>query len=291
MKLGVSLYSFREYAKDENLGVKGCIDKAKEIGFEGLDIVEGTCKIFADKDEYIAYAKDIGDYCKQVGIEAVCFCVGSDFLNGSGGDLQKEIDRVKDLVDVAAAYGVSVMRHDATPGYPYSVKTGRSFDAVVERLAAGYRAVTEYAATKGIKTCVENHGFFVQDPTRVEKLVNTVNHPNFGALVDMGNFACADANSPYSVGIMAPYAFHVHAKDFHIKNGAGENPGTGWFRSRGGNYLRGSIIGHGDIPVRQCINILKGVGYDGFINIEFEGMEDAIKGISVGYENLKRFCE
>ena len=224
MKLGVSLYSFREYAKDENLGVKGCIDKAKEIGFEGLDIVEGTCKIYADKDEYIAYAKDIGDYCKQVGIEAVCFCVGSDFLNGSGGDLQKEIDRVKDLVDVAEAYGVKVMRHDATPGYPYSVKTGRSFDAVVERLAAGYRAVTEYAATKGIKTCVENHGFFVQDPTRVEKLVNTVNHPNFGALVDMGNFACADANSPYSVGIMAPYAVHVHAKDFHIKNGAGETP-------------------------------------------------------------------
>ncbi|MBR4852835.1 MAG: sugar phosphate isomerase/epimerase, partial [Clostridia bacterium] len=132
---------------------------------------------------------------------------------------------------------------------------------------------------------------FVQDPTRVEKLVNTVNHPNFGALVDMGNFACADADSPYSVGVMAPYAFHVHAKDFHKKSGSGENPGAGWFRSRGGNYLRGSIIGHGDIPVRQCINILKGVGYDGFINIEFEGMEDPIKGISVGYENLKRFCE
>ena len=291
MNIGVSLYSFHEYAADDKLGVKGCIDKAKEIGFDGIDLVEGTCKTFDNKNEYIAYAKDIGDYCRSVDIKPVCFCVGSDFLNGSGGDLNKEIERVKSIVDIAAAYGVGIMRHYATPGYPASVKNGRSFDCVVGRIAEGYRAVTEYAATLGIRTCVENHGFFVQDPLRVEKLVNTVDHPNFGALVDIGNFACADAPSPYAVGIMAPYAFHAHAKDFHVKPGTGDNPGTGWFRSRGGNYLRGSIIGHGDIPVHQCVRILKNAGYEGYLNIEFEGMEDPIKGITIGYQNLKHFVE
>ena len=75
MKFGVSLYSFHEYAADDRLGVKGCIDKAKEMGFAGVDLVEGACKTFADKAEYIAYAKDIGDYCRKVGVEAACFCV------------------------------------------------------------------------------------------------------------------------------------------------------------------------------------------------------------------------
>ena len=59
--------------------------------------------------------------------------------------------------------------------------------------------------------------------------------------------------------------------------------------SRGGNYLRGAIIGQGDVPVRQCINTLKRAGYDGVLSIEFEGMEDPLKGIRIGVDNLRRF--
>lgn len=43
------------------------------------------------------------------------------------------------------------------------------------------------------------------------------------------------------------------------------------------------------MPVRQCINALRRGGYDGYMMIEFEGMEDPIRGITVGYNNLKRF--
>ena len=285
MKFGVSLYSFHEYAADDRLGVKGCIDKAKEMGFAGVDLVEGACKTFADKTEYLAYAKDIGDYCRKVGVEAACFCVMSDFINGCDGNTQAEIARVKDLVDVAAAYGVPIMRHDAT----YS--TTLTFDAVLPILADAYREITAYAAEKGIRTCVENHGFFMQDAARIEKLVTAVNHPNFGVLLDIGNFADADCPIPYSVGTLAPYAIHAHAKDVHVKDGLCEDPGEGWFCTRGGNYLRGAIIGHGDIPVGGCIRALKGAGYDGYLVIEFEGLEDPLCGIRISYDNLKRFCK
>lgn len=287
MKIGVSLYSFHGYASDDALGVKGCIDKVKEFGGEGVDFVE-VGGFENDIKAYIDYASDIGEYCKSVGIQPLCFCVGADFLNR---DFDSEVERVKGLVDVAAAYGCPLMRHDATGGYPQNVKTGRSFDVVLPILAKAYRLVTEYAETKGVKTCIENHGFFAQDPERVEKLINAVNHPNFGALVDIGNFACCDADHNYAVGVMAPYAFHAHAKDFHKISGSLDNPGEGWFMSRGGNYLRGSIIGHGNVPVRQCVQTLKRNGYDDFLTIEFEGMEDALMGIRIGISNLKRFIE
>ncbi|MBP5230397.1 MAG: sugar phosphate isomerase/epimerase, partial [Clostridia bacterium] len=231
-------------------------------------------------------AKEYGDYCRSVGIEVGCFCVGSDFLNR---DLSAEVERVKRLADVAAALGAYCMRHDATPGYPNTVKTGRSFDAVLPILADAYRQVTEYAKSIGLKTCIENHGFFAQDPERVEKLINAVGDDNFGALVDMGNFACSDSDHAYAVGLLAPYAIHVHAKDFHKLSGMLPNPGEGWFRSRGGNYLRGSIIGHGNVPVKQCVDILRRSGYEGYLMIEFEGMEDPLKGIRVGADNLRRF--
>ena len=288
MKIGVSLYSFHEYSAENSLGIKGCIDKAKEFGCEGVDFIDFGWGEGLSHEDYLAKAKEYGDYCKQVGVEVVCFCVGSDFLNR---DLDAEVERIKGMVDVAVALGAQCMRHDATPGYPASVKTGRSFDAVLPILAKAYRAVTEYAKTKGIKTCIENHGFFAQDPGRVEKLINAVGDDNFGALVDIGNFACADADHGYAVGVMAPYAIHAHAKDFHKRSGAEDAPGEGWFNSRGGNYLRGSIIGHGNVPVRQCIGILQRAGYDGYLMIEFEGMEDPLKGIRIGADNLRRFLQ
>jgi sugar phosphate isomerase/epimerase len=76
-----------------------------------------------------------------------------------------------------------------------------------------------------------------------------------------------------------------------MKDGNGEFPGEGFFQTRAGNYLRGSIIGHGDVPVRKCINALKRAGYDGYLMIEFEGMEDPIRGITVGCNNLRRFIQ
>jgi sugar phosphate isomerase/epimerase len=183
------------------------------------------------------------------------------------------------------------MRHDAAWGFPSDYKGVQSFDAVLPRLAKGCRAVTEYAADLGIKTMVENHGFFAQDSERMEKLVTAVDHPNFGLLVDMGNFLCVDEEPEKAVGRLMPYAFHVHAKDFHVKSGNQPNPGRGWFSSRGGNYLRGAVIGHGDVPIVQCLKIMKGKNYDGILSIEFEGMEEPLEGIAIGLENLRSFVD
>ena len=73
---------------------------------------------------------------------------------------------------------------------------------------------------------VENHGFFAQDSDRVEKLVTGVANPNFGLLVDMGNFACADDPSDKAVGRVAKYAKHVHAKDFTSRAAQSPIPGA-----------------------------------------------------------------
>jgi hypothetical protein len=150
--------------------------------------------------------------------------------------------------------GAGGMRHDATRGFSAGHAGARDFAAALPRLVEGCRAVTEFAAEQGVRTMVENHGFFCQDSERVERLVNGVCHPNFGLLVDVGNFLCADDDPGMALGRLMPYAFHIHFKDFHVKPGALPNPGSGWFLSRGGNYLRGAIVGHGDVSVPQCLH-------------------------------------
>lgn len=262
------------------------ISKAKELGFDALEfstIVVPEGKILPE------FAKELRAESDRVGIEIANYTIAGDFLNGCGGDLQAEIERLKGEVDIAAILGAPSMRHDATGGFQPGDKRGRSFEEALPILVEGCRAVSEYAASKGIRTMVENHGFFCQDSLRVEQLAVGVNHPNFGILVDMGNFICVDDDPGIAIGRLMPYAFHVHAKDFHLKPGTAPDPGEGWRISRGGNFWRGAIIGHGDVPIIQCLRAMQRVGYDGVLSIEYEGIEDVLKGIEIGLVNLRRY--
>jgi sugar phosphate isomerase/epimerase len=285
MRIGVSSYSYSRLVRSGEMSQLAIIEKTKEIGF---DVIEFSAISVPDGKKLPDYAKELRDEADRVGIDIVNYTIGADFLKGSNGDLKAEIERVKTEVDVAEILGVPGMRHDASSGWPNDHVGPKSFEAALPRLAEGCRGVTEYAAEKGIKTMVENHGRFCQESIRVEQLVTAVDHPNFGVLIDMGNFVCADDDPATAVGRLMPYAFHCHAKDFHIKSGAGVAPGKGWFESRGGTYLRGAIIGHGNVDVLHCLKIMKRDGFSGVLSIEYEGIEDVLMGIQMGHDNLRR---
>lgn len=284
MKIGVSSYSFARYMREKGANYIDICNLAKEIGYDGIEFIDLDPAI-SGKD-VMATAKEIREHCAQIGLEVSAYTIGANFLKD---DPKAEVERVKGCVDVAAELGAKTMRHDAcwgprpTPRYTWR-------DAVAE-IAPYIREVTEYAATKGIRTCTENHGQFIQSPERVEELIRTVNHPNYGWLVDMGNFICADCDSVEAVATAIPYAFHVHAKDFLLKKGCEFDPGMGWFKTRGQNYVRGTVVGHGVIPVYQCVNMFKAAGYEGYLSLEFEGMEDNLDALKAGYAYLRRCAE
>ena len=284
MKTSVSSYSYSNYMKNSGKNQLDLVPLAKEMGF---DAIEFTDLRPSEGESQADFARRIRAEADRVGIEISSYTIGADLLNADS--LDEEVERLKGQVDVAAILGVKVMRHDATGGYKGAERTYKTFEDALPVLAEGCRRVTEYAATKGIQTTVENHGQFAQDSVRVEKLVHAVGHPNFGLLCDIGNFLCADDPSVTAVSRVAPFARHVHVKDFHVKSGSEPNPGKGYFTSRGGTYLRGAILGHGNVPVYQCLRILKQSGYDGYVSIEFEGIEDNLPALEIGLANLKNY--
>lgn len=288
MKIGVSSYSFQRMLTDGNITHLDCIKLAKDLGFE---VIEFTDLIVPDGLSEKEYAEKIAQECKIRDIQIGCYTISADLIYPHEGTKDDEIIRIQNKIDIAVTLGTKMLRHDATSGIDTNKKSYKSFDYLLPELAKRCRMITLYAKERGIKTMVENHGFFAQDSTRVEKLVSLVDNTNFGVLLDIGNFLCVDENPCDAVARLAPFAFNVHAKDFHIKSGAGVNPGEGFFRTRGGNFLRGAIIGHGQVDIVQCISILKNAGYDNTISIEFEGLEANIEALSIGYENLSHYID
>ena len=154
-------------------------------------------------------------------------------------------------------------------------------------LAKGCKAVTEYAKTKGIKTSVENHGFYCQQSDRVEALMKAVDDDNFGWLVDIGNFLCADENPLDAVKVGVNYIIYAHVKDFYYADRSVETP-DGYFDTRDGNHLCGSVLGDGIVPVEKCVEMIKNSGYDGWVTLEYEGRETPLTAVPKGLDFLKK---
>ena len=43
------------------------------------------------------------------------------------------------------------------------------------------------------------------------------------------------------------------------------------------------------MPVYQCLRILHEQGYDGYVSIEFEGMEENLPALEIALENLQTY--
>ncbi|MCR5151051.1 MAG: sugar phosphate isomerase/epimerase [Clostridiales bacterium] len=282
MKIGVSSYSFNQALQSGRETQLSIISKAKEMGFDGIEFVDLDVPQGLTEAEY---ASIVREECEKVGLPVIAYTVSADMLSDSG--LDSEVERVCKKADIASVLGAGCMRHDAA----WSVKDYYTFENALPVIAKGCRAVNDYASSLGIVTMIENHGYFCQNSLRVEKIISSVNSVNFGALIDIGNFTCVDENCTDAVRRLLPFAKHIHAKDFHIKSGSEFNPGRGFFKSGGGNYLRGAVIGQGNVPVYQCVQLIKNSGYDSFISVEFEGVEDCFYGIEAGLENLRKMSE
>ncbi len=279
MNICVSSYSFSRLVREGSLKPENVIYKAKEMGFYGIEfaglwVPEGMTAL--------DYAKHVKDLAEDAGIKITGYSVGGNLLCNNQ---EEEIERLKGEVDVAHALGVNIMRHDVAYGpMPGGYK---SFENNLPLLIKGVRAVTEYAESLGVRTSIENHGFYTQDSHRVEMLIDGVNSDNYGALLDLGNFLCVDEDPAKATGVLKNYVFSVHAKDFYFHDGDETPSSPGWFMTRGGNFLKGCAIGDGVVPVKKCLRILKNNGYNGNVTIEYEGTEDVLACISAGKNKLE----
>lgn len=285
MKVSVSSYSFAQYIREGKMTQLDTVAKAKELGFDAIEFTDIDGK--GNYELQLENARKLRAEADRLGMKINAYTIGANLFNETEEQNEAEVERLCRQVNIAKILGADVMRHDVC----YALgKTGnsRSFDLMLPTIARLARRVTEYAATVGVKTCTENHGFIAQDSDRVERLFNAVAHDNYGLLVDMGNFVCADEDSALAVSRVAPYAIHAHIKDMRVHN---EKNASVHGMTRGGRYFECCVVGEGHVPVKRCIRILKRAGYDGFVSLEYEGREDCIDGIKRSLANIKRFLD
>lgn len=285
MKLGVSSYSLLRAINSKEMSILDAIQWVADQGGEHIEIVP----LGINFEEQPELADAIREKAAEVGIDVSNYAIGANFATADRQQYEAEIERVKRQVDIANRLGVKRMRHDVA--FRPIPETGvAQFEQDFPQLVEACRTIADYAAQYGITTSIENHGFYVQNSERVLRLVHAVDRANFRTTLDVGNFMCVDENSVAAVKKSLPFASMVHLKDFYFRPSY-RNPGDGWFQTASGNYLRGAIVGQGDIDMPEVIRLIKTSGYDGYISIEFEGKEDCKWGTLTGLNNARRLWD
>ncbi len=298
MKLGISSYSLDRDIKSGRFTILTAIDWAAEQGAECMELVPFSFRFDDPETKRIDsdLIRQVRQRASDAGVPLINYSVLADLCK-EGAELEAEVARLCHEVDIVSELGIPQMRHDVCAyRRPLGLNGIIEFDRWLPVMADASRRITEYAKSKGVRTLIENHGFFANGCDRVERIINQVGSDNYGLLLDTGNIVCMDEDPEVAAIRLAAQAQMVHLKDFYIRK---RDPGDStqfdcaghWFKSLSGRYLRGAILNQGDLDVPSILAALKHAGYDGGIAIEFEGLEDGPYATSVSLKNARRIWD
>lgn len=292
MKLGISCYCLDNAMADGSMTIYDVMDWAVAHECEHIEFVPFHLPL-VDEEHHCLNTElidSVREYSEKIGLEISTYSVNADLLKPDPEERRAEIDRVKLHIDAAHRLGLQWMRHDIA-GFrrPFSTNTPHNFEVELPLMIEGTRELCDYAAAYGITTTLENHGFFCNGSDRIIRILKGLERPAMKMTMDVGNFLCVDEYSIGAVKKCLPYAQIIHLKDFYIRSRdvlPGQNEmfncdNGSWFETMGGQMLRGAITGQGDLPLRDIVKEIKASGFDGYVSIEFEGMEPCEKATQI----------
>ena len=294
MKIGLSIYSLYQAIRSGELTELQALDLIADYGADNVELVCFVTPMI----EKEGLLEDIVAKCKERNLDISAYCVFSDILDKEGKEYEDEMNRVKSHIDIARRLGTKIMRSDLTKwGRPPESNVIENFERDIPKLVIICRELSDYAKQFDITLTVENHGTYINGGERIRRLITAVDRENFRCSLDIGNGLCVDEDPMVTVQTLLPFAATIHFKDFLIRNDGTANGASGpaifevaaWLTTNHGNFLKGTIVGDGDVDVVRVARYIKQSGYNGAIAIEFEGMEECKLASKISLANVKRY--
>ncbi|RAP74546.1 sugar phosphate isomerase/epimerase family protein [Paenibacillus montanisoli] len=271
MKISVSVWSCHKYLYDGSWQNADFIDYAASIGAQGVELLS----IFWDKERDVPAVREA---LSRTGVKLACFGACNDFVKTTAEERSAQVQDIVLAVDMAVEFGAEVVRVFAGDR-----KEGISYEQGKGWIVEGLKQGAAYAESKGVVLCLENHGVFAGKAEQVQEIIKLVGSPALRSTFDMGNFLLVDDVPSQAIEALQPLVRHVHAKDFAR---VGEEQKEGVLRALSGQPFIGAVPTEGDVGVARIVAKLAEGGYDGWMSVEYEGLEEQKSGTARSVEKL-----
>ena len=273
------------------LGVEEFLDKAKQLGFDGVMLVAKRPHV-SPLDYDAAARRALRRKIEGLGLELVCMAGYTDFTAGvdKAGIPNVEIQAayVGEVAKLAKDLGTDMVR--VFTGYE---RPGIPFDKQYALVVQGLKLAGKQAAEHGVTLAVQNHHDIASHHEMMYWLLNEVNLPNVKAAFDPWT-PTLQGLSPgqirQAVLKMKPFIIHTTAAQyvrqprFHY-----EHNFTNFIE--GETLIRAVPMDRGIIDYKTFINALKEIGYQGYIAYEMCEVLDGGGDIDNLDRTAKKFLE
>ena len=269
--IGISTYSFWQFnGPKEDTPIEACIDEAARLGFDGIELL-----LVQMTSEERPYLHQLKKRAFHAGLDLMGFSTHQGFLSPDPAKRQENIDKTIHQIELAYQLGIPTMRLNTGRW-----GTSKSFDDLmanrgIEPPLEGYDDEDGFkweidsiekcipkAEECGVVLGLENHWGLGRTADGVKRIVDEINSPWLLVTLDTGNFL----ENPYDqLEALAPQTILVQAKTYY---GEGK-----WYSL--------------DLDYPRIGDIMRKVGYRGYISLEFEGKADVKEAIPKSLELLR----
>ena len=239
---------------------KEMVDYAAAHGITKLEILNLLDMSTPDLDK----ARELKAYAEAKGISFPCVSVGLSLVDD---DREENIEVLKRYADLAKILGSPFLHHTIALNFSDPGYIAENHELFYRRGIAAVREVFDYASTIGIRTIYEDQGFLFNGKETFTRFLKDVDR-NVGVVADFGNIQFVDEPVEDLIPLVADRIVHVHVKDYIVTDGSTRNAEQGEYTSKGGNLLKGCVIGEGSVHIDVAFRALQAMGYQGCVALE-----------------------
>ena len=224
------------------------VARAKEYGYDGVEI-----RAFSNESVLTLANVFLTDLAKvrrtfaDAGVEICCLASSIAMTQEKKRD-RTLADDLRRHIDTAQQIGSPIVKVFDTQARP-----GWSRANIGSLLGDWLMPLADYAAERGVIIAVENALSF-RNAKELWAIVDRLNHPSIGIAWDLFNAAMVGEGPSYSVPTLNSKIVYTQVKDAKLG-------------PLGATYCK---IGEGDCKVRDFLRRLRGVGYEGYVTVEWE---------------------
>lgn len=227
---------------------------AKENGYDGIEIRGIQRQLDLSKCNEFSTTQKIASTIKLVkdnGLKIVNLGSSAALHHSDVTERKKNISDAKRFIDLAAQLKCPYVRV-----FPNDLPANQDRKATMDLISKGLLELGDYGKEKNVTVLLESHGQLIKSDD-LETVFRSAEHTHVGLVWDIVNMWAVTKEPPAQVyQKLKKYIRHTHIKDLNVVNGKEEY----------------TLLGKGETPILEAIDLLNKDGYKGYFSFEWEKM-------------------
>lgn len=227
------------------------LDEAKRLGYDGIEIrgIERVMEFGKMEPFFPQNINKTMEQLREKNLEISCLDTSCSFAEEE--KFEKSLEEGKIAIDLAQKLNCKFIRV-----FGDNIPDKNKEAEILNRIASGLNSLGDYAKGKGVTVLIETHGDFSTGDAML-KLLKNVTSNDVGVLWDVTN-AYIDFGEPIAVTFNK---LSDRIKHTHLKDAKGKYPDA-----------KLCLFGQGELTAKEMISLLKSIGYEGWLSLEWEKM-------------------